>query len=39
MASRMRLDLGDWEPMLDELAARAQEERWAERLLDRDTSL
>ena len=39
MSARMTVDLGEWEGALDELVARAQDERWAERLFDRDTSL
>ena len=40
MSARMRLTLGpEEERAIDELAARAQDERWAERLFDRDTSL
>ena len=40
MASRMTLHLGTGEERaLDELVARAEEERWAERLFDGDTSL
>ena len=35
----MTLDLGEWKGALDELVSRAQDERWAERLFDRDTSL
>ena len=40
MSARLRLRLGpEDERAIDELAAHAQEERWAERLFDRDTSL
>jgi transaldolase / glucose-6-phosphate isomerase len=40
MAARMTLALGpEDERAIDELAGQAQEERWAERLFDRDTSL
>ncbi len=40
MASRMRLHLGTAERRaIDELAARAQDEGWAQRLFDGDTSL
>jgi transaldolase / glucose-6-phosphate isomerase len=40
MAARMTFALGpEDERAIDELAGQAQEERWAERLFDRDTSL
>ena len=39
MSARLTLDLGDWEAALNELMVRAQDERWAERLFDRDTTL
>ena len=39
MSARLTLDLGGWEAALDELVARAQDQRWAERLFDRDTTL
>jgi glucose-6-phosphate isomerase len=40
MSARLRLTLGpEDERAIDELASQAQDERWAERLFDRDTSL
>jgi transaldolase / glucose-6-phosphate isomerase len=39
VSARLSLDLGDWEAALDELVALAQDERWAERLFDGDTTL
>ena len=39
MSARMTLHLGDWEAAIHELVSRAEGERWAERLFDRDTSL
>jgi transaldolase / glucose-6-phosphate isomerase len=39
VSARLSLDLGAWEAALNELVLRAQDERWAERLFDRDTSL